>query len=369
MNNVLIHPNWHVLFIHLPLGLLVAGILIELFSFLWERSSVRAAGRWMILLGALSALPAATTGIYAFYDVVHHSGRASGETWQDLVKASSWGPQQWFYMRMHIWLMSCAVGLFLLAAITWVGSSDGTRAKFRWPILAALLVALGGAAVGAWFSGEAVYLLGVAAEPRMSGGSVATTNPWSMPIKVDPAQVHLLLIGLTLLVAAGAIGVTFRRWAQEPVLSEVPPEFPPPTVGSQRPAMEFDIQPPETDAISSSAAPLFPARFWLIAGILTLLAGVAGLWTTEGLTWWIPETQELFKKATSATGRTEMTAEQTRMLIHALLAIMIVLLSLILALVTRFGWRLKWITIIGMALLALAVGVQVWMGASLLYSL
>jgi hypothetical protein len=64
-----------------------------------------------------------------------------------------------------------------------------------------------------------------------------------------------------------------------------------------------------------------------------------------------------------------MTPDQTRMLIHTLLAIVIVLLSLILALVTRFSRRLKWITIIGMALLAIAVGVQVWMGISLLYGL
>lgn len=48
-----ISPNWHVILIHYPLGLLAVGILIEFFSFLgWRRSGFRTAGRWMILLGA-----------------------------------------------------------------------------------------------------------------------------------------------------------------------------------------------------------------------------------------------------------------------------------------------------------------------------
>src|ERR1700722_10329905 len=43
MAGEIINPNLHVVFIHYPLGLLVAGTVIELFSFLWPRSGVRAA--------------------------------------------------------------------------------------------------------------------------------------------------------------------------------------------------------------------------------------------------------------------------------------------------------------------------------------
>ena len=42
MPHEFIRPNWHVILIHYPLGLLVVGILIELFAFLWRRSGFRA---------------------------------------------------------------------------------------------------------------------------------------------------------------------------------------------------------------------------------------------------------------------------------------------------------------------------------------
>jgi hypothetical protein len=40
MHDEFIHPNWHVILIHLPLGLLGVGVVIELLSFLWRRSGV-----------------------------------------------------------------------------------------------------------------------------------------------------------------------------------------------------------------------------------------------------------------------------------------------------------------------------------------
>ena len=64
-----INPNLHVAIVHFPLALLVVGTLIEFVApVLWRRSTFRAAGRWMILLGALAAVPTATSGLYALYD-------------------------------------------------------------------------------------------------------------------------------------------------------------------------------------------------------------------------------------------------------------------------------------------------------------
>ena len=62
-------PNLHVALLHFPIALLLLGTAIEVFSFLWRRSGVRIAARWMILLGALSMLPAAASGMFAFSDV------------------------------------------------------------------------------------------------------------------------------------------------------------------------------------------------------------------------------------------------------------------------------------------------------------
>ena len=65
-----INPNLHVILIHYPLGLLVVGTLIELFSFLgWRNSAFRAAGRWMLLIGILSLTPTMFSGLYALADV------------------------------------------------------------------------------------------------------------------------------------------------------------------------------------------------------------------------------------------------------------------------------------------------------------
>ena len=58
--------NWHVVLVHFPIGLLGMGLAIEILGFLWRRSSVRAAARWMILLGTLGCMTALTSGLYAF---------------------------------------------------------------------------------------------------------------------------------------------------------------------------------------------------------------------------------------------------------------------------------------------------------------
>ena len=48
--------------IHFPIAMLFVGTAIELLAFMWRGSGFRAAGRWMILIGALASIPAATTG-------------------------------------------------------------------------------------------------------------------------------------------------------------------------------------------------------------------------------------------------------------------------------------------------------------------
>src|SRR5207248_1120229 len=94
-----ISPNLHVILIHYPLGLIIAGILIELFSFLWRRSGFRAAGRWMILIGVASAIPAATSGMYALYDVM---GDQMGTTLKDMKNTAPLNDHQWHMIRDHV---------------------------------------------------------------------------------------------------------------------------------------------------------------------------------------------------------------------------------------------------------------------------
>ena len=115
-------PNFHAFLIHFPLGMLGTGVLIELFSFLWRRSSFRTAGRWLILLGTLMAVPAATSGLYAFRDVVGHGNEA--DSWMELKAGSNFTAVDWRFVRYHIILNSAATGVALFAVVMWLGASD-----------------------------------------------------------------------------------------------------------------------------------------------------------------------------------------------------------------------------------------------------
>jgi hypothetical protein len=95
-----------------------------------------------------------------------------------------------------------------------------------------------------------------------------------------------------------------------------------------------------------------PARFWLITVVLALLTIGAGLWTLG-----IFNVQEVINYL----------KDFNRAMIHTLLAGSIVVLTLILALLTRFAGRSKSALAIFAILLLAAVVAQVWMGILLLF--
>ena len=83
----------------------------EIISFVKPKGGFRAAGRWMIGIGALLAVPTLFSGIYAFRDVVSPEGMVIGETWEQLKHESTWNATQWVFIRRHIWLNAIATGL------------------------------------------------------------------------------------------------------------------------------------------------------------------------------------------------------------------------------------------------------------------
>lgn len=163
MANEFINPNWHVILIHYPLGLVVAGFLIELFSFMWRRSGFRAAGRWMILLGALMAIPAAFSGIYAFADAARMNNPSADGVWAQIVADTPLRDTgAWDKLVRHTWLQSIATVLLVASVVTWIGCSDLWRKRLHLPLLLLLACGVGLVGVGAWYSGEAVYRHGAA---------------------------------------------------------------------------------------------------------------------------------------------------------------------------------------------------------------
>lgn len=355
MPNAFINPNWHVLCVHCPIGLLTAGVLLELFSCCWPKSTLRTAGRWMILLGALSLLPAATLGLYALRGVITGGPIDDEQTWQQVMQASPWSAVQWQYMKWHVLLMAVATGLSLLGVLVWLGASDEGRRKLRWPVLLIVLAGFGVMAGGAWYSGEAVYRHGTAvvhASPApgtlpAEGIHAASEQSTGVDYYLPPLQLHLLLAGLTVALAVGAIGVSLRRWSCPPA-ADVPAEL-----DEMLPGTSLAAAPPTPDAPA-----VYPARFWLLAFLLAAGTAAVGLWVSND--WKLNGLLEPLRDSARR-------AEMQRTFYHVIVGSSTVVLTFLLALITRVSRRAKAVTLFFVLLLLLAVAAQVWLGVLLLF--
>ena len=178
----LVNPNLHVILIHFPIGLLLTGTLIELFSFLgWRTSGFRIAGRWMILLGALTSIPTAFAGLYAMSDVVRMQNPAPLDaTWSQTIASSPVAndPEAWAMLQRHAFLNGGIVALLGLVIVVWLSGSDEWRRKVHLPLMVLLLAGVGGAVVSAWYGGEMVYRRGVGV---MEGKAMAAVPPSEAP--------------------------------------------------------------------------------------------------------------------------------------------------------------------------------------------
>src|SRR2546421_2918206 len=150
----LVNPNLHVMLIHFPIGLLFVGTIIELLSFMWRRSGFRAAGRWMILIGALASIPAATTGMFAARQAMDIS---PDEKLVDLKKEAPLDAEQWDHLRHHIKFNGSAAVLLGLLVVGWLGASDHVRQRAHIGYVVALLIAVGLITCGAWHGGGRGY--------------------------------------------------------------------------------------------------------------------------------------------------------------------------------------------------------------------
>ncbi|HSU66611.1 MAG TPA: DUF2231 domain-containing protein [Tepidisphaeraceae bacterium] len=403
MSNQFISPNWHPLLIHYPIAFLSAGILIELFSFLWPRGFFRAAGRWMIVLGALATLPSLALGLYAFRTAVGGHG-----PWHTAIQQSTWAAEQWRFMRMHILLNSIGSAAVVVGVVAWVGASDLWRRRLYLPVLLVLLCGMGLFGVGSWYGGESVYRYGtaVALTPNQTQGAPAATvdqansehkvehSPVTHDVKwyVPPLELHLFLAGLVVALAMGAVALTLRRLeppeaktepaetigptdrtvvadaALEPIpVSEVP------VARSETPTLLPDPERPTTipDVVSTTEAPTFrgpypiqppvihAGRFWMLMFLLALCTALVGLWSV--VDYFTPERFNRNWSELTHPGNTY------RLVLHTIFGALLILLPLILALVARFGRRRRGLAYVFIALVVLAAGMQVWLGIALFY--
>ncbi len=316
----LILPNFHAVLIHFPLGLLSIGVVIELFSFFWRRSSFRTAGRWMILLGTLSAVPAMTSGLYALQDVAGHGNGA--DSWMELKADSNFSATDWRFIKYHIILNSAATGVALAAVVIWLGASDFWRKILRVPVLLMLIVALALMVDGGWHGGEMVYRLGFAVQGRQS---VLPDNParpagWRDEVEyyAPEGEVHLLLAGLVFALAAAALGVSIRRAVMNDsvLVQRVPPTYIP-AAAEGRPNKPISLLQALNDP--GDEIPVVPrippGRFWLLTALLALGAIASGLWFGDFFRPWprIIDVEHLRRAGAHQGGR-----KRTRRIAHCL---------------------------------------------------
>jgi uncharacterized membrane protein len=391
-----INPNLHVILIHYPLGLLVVGTLIELFSFLgWRKSTFRAAGRWMLLIGILSLTPTLFSGLYALADVNRvpttelSEGTPDDATWFETRQMSPIKGEAWEFMTRHAWSNAIGSVVLLVTLVLWMGSSDSWRRKLHLVWLLLLLGGLGTLVFGAWFGGEMVYRFGVGVEivreststaPPANGsgtGSPAiieqTDFKQRLAYYAPPLQVHTILAGAAVSLALAALGVSLRAGArgdeasqnysievapvQTGIASALNPSF----------ARARDPNDYEPDLDGPPIAPIPPrprpagARFWLIAALLAIATSLTGFWALAHFSdIWAP--RELWERIAD-----RETAGGIRRLAHTITGGGIIALLLLLSLVARVTAGRRFVVLLFTMLLIVTLTAQVWFGSLLMF--
>jgi len=402
MEHQFVTPNWHVILIHYPLGLITIGVLIELLAFLWLRSTVRNAGKWMILLGTLACIPAVTTGLFAFADVAHKANPNAMEMggWGDVTAGHPWSQVQWDYFKHHIWYEASGTAVMVLACLLWLGASEATRRRAH-PVFLLLCVAgLGLMVAGAWYSGEDVYRFGSAtmADPAVPADARASAQQAGVPhfenwrqrleYFVPPLQAHTLMAGLTVAVAVGALGMALRAMNRPAGVSDFDarlvgdpnapaagdPNAPPPDAAylavlrGAGPERATDVRSADLVEVRPTRLPV--GRFWLLACVLGLITAGGGLWVlTQETNSWQPKALWGAISGGEHGDHAEhgVAATLNRRVVHVALGVSIVVLTLLLAGVGRWTARRRGIVSILALLLVLVVAAQIWMGILLLY--
>jgi uncharacterized membrane protein len=372
----LIIPNYHVILIHYPLALLGTGLLIEIFSFLWRRGSLKAAGRWMIFLGALALVPASASGAYALFDIAGH-GQDQTDSWQDLKDGSGFSDHDWALAREHILLNSAATGLALLAVVGWVGASDHWRRVLYVPALLALIAAMGLMTDGAWHGGEMVFRKGFGVEGnkgvlQTASAPEGATLREKIDVRASPRQLHVIMAGILFAISAGALALSIRRsvtsdypWIpperlkEERLRTDLPPSDP---EASLRPISLMGAL-NDTSNVIIPVRPVPAGRFWLLATLAAILTIFGGLYIGGFLVW--PRGVDWGAAKTAVLDIN--TPGQRRIAVHIVFAASILLLTLILAILARWAPKARVLLGASTLVLVMIMAAQVWMGILLLY--
>ena len=359
MDSELVSPNLHVILVHYPIAMLVAGTLIELFSFMWRRHGFRAAGRWMILIVALMTVPTTFSGMFARWDVANPQHQ--DWTWKETANAGLLSAAQWSALRTHLILQVSASFAALLVCVTWLGCSNRWRANLHVPLLLILLGSVGATAAGAWYGGETVYHHGTAVAAVKDEPVVDKAKKVIQQDRVKaffpPLQLHVISAGTTVALGLVAMGLALRNLSEPPLQTQMDQIAAALTRGG---AIEDDETTNLPPAVAPDPNPLSgpaPAsRFWMLTSLLALMTIAGGTWVlinSSGTK--VP--RELWSNVQSA----------PRRLAHVIAGGSLFVLPLLLALLARFAPRGKFAFMLFGLLIVGAIGFQIWIGTLLLF--
>lgn len=389
MNGDLVHPNWHVILLHYPIALLATGVVVEILSLFGGKGSFRAAGRWMILLGVLSSVPAALTGAYAFREEVAPGPIDLQQSWGEIQSSSAWTPEQWEFMTEHAWLNAGAVVLALVLVLIWIAAPRRARSFLYVPCLVGFIAVLGLLAVGSWHGGEAVYRFGTAVEAveeaRGGGGDALDAQPgiaaapgetehasehaaWTVP----RLEIHLLLAGFTIGLSIAALAVALRSWsraelrraerrAEERARGEPVEEEEPARVRAEEAPSETIVTVRTEPAITRRLGPMFlpsPRPVWFLAFLVAVATAFFGYWSYAS---------DLTPEALEENVETIFDVRAQRLLAHVICGSLLVLLPLIGTVVGRLMRRSRSLALGFTLVIVAAAGLQIWFGLLLLF--
>lgn len=353
----LITPNWHIAFVHFPIGLILIGTLVELFSFLgWRGSGFRRAGRWMLLIGAVWAVPATFSGLYAWQEVLPKGGFAElQKTKPALAKA----------MSLHIWTNAIATAAAMGVVVLWLSLTAFWRDRLNL-VFKILLIGISGLIIfGSHMGGESVYNHGLAVDTSRTPTTLPTLEQ-AKDIKTweqlfPPVQTHVVLAGLASAAACITLGLAIHTASNDEDLL--------PGGHAERIAAAFAPGNEQTLAntpviVSRNATPPFPvARFWLLSAFLLIVTALVGDWIiAQDNGWTIQGIWDAIRMPVEENG-----PAVTRRLAHLIAGGVIIVDTIILALLARFAPRQS-ILLLAFALpLVLALAAQIWLGVLLLF--
>lgn len=295
MAHELIKPNLHIILVHFPVALVVIGALIELFSFLWRRSTFRQAGRWMLLIGAFLCIPTATTGLYALADVARMNNLQANGNWSAVIQGSPLTNDAWQLLTRHLILEAAATAIIVFAVFIWLASGNTWRNRLHWPLLLLVLVGIGAMGYGAWHAGEAIYREAAGVEYN----SIAKVSDSIIPLEpttqqsalamlaqieraMPPVQTHMLLAGFAIAAALASFALSLRAAhsvSYYPVSLDRPESMPQATVVPRFGEGNYFSAPPPAEVEHTPVG-----RFWLLTLVLVILTIAGGWWTLGSAT-------------------------------------------------------------------------------------